>query len=746
MFNHPGLPMLLRRAVTWKAVGLTAAAAAIAAKSRFPRPGGSRHRQGGAEQAAPPRQEGTKRRNKLQTESSCGRTHLPARDTGRANKHAYGPGEMDENENVAAPAGVWNISTLSSLQGWQKYVHRHGESGESTGACKREPAEDSCKETPPAGTGGGQDGSPPDQPGKDGPAGQKPREPESVPLNMAPACCGCVKNGIRALQHEHPINQATFKTKPVDQDGTVMLGLCLAPWASGSILGLDGRVCGHIACPACTVVHDPSGQVMCKCCADRARARGTQFHGAGRLPPAIPRRAQPASRAHTRRPDRDGGTAPPRSRTPPREESRERRSGTTPDRRAPSRPPPTRREEEEENRNRRRTESPRGERRDSGERRRRAEPDERRPSPPAKPAGRRSVSLSEDYVDEDEEEESAEEDTAVRPGSNRKDRTAEEARRPEPRPPRERREREEEEEEKWPNQCRTPGCDRRKRSLMPTCCDQCSHSKGKQHNRYCQGYEDPPPDHDEWDWPDDPHDRGGGKAKGGGGKKGKKSGSHKTPAKAARDRDRKRGWGNWNKGARWKTFPMEEYNRLLKTGVAKSTLRSRMARLKTWDRAMAELEAQEAIKPLDDPSFLTPERAGAGVALLRARGYRSAELYLSTALTRHKKLFPLSIQLDLAAKDATRIAKRGRGPAKGKAPIPIPHLGQWDFRPLMTGIWFLLRISELKALNVADVKVRWGPRQRWQLALEVASSKTDQQGQGATVARDCVCPSERQSE
>jgi hypothetical protein len=351
--------MLLRRAVTWKAVGLTAAAAAIAAKSRFPRPGGSRHRQGGAEQAAPPRQEGTKRRNKLQTESSCGRTHLPARDTGRANKHAYGPGEMDENENVAAPAGVWNISTLSSLQGWQKYVHRHGESGESTGACKREPAEDSCKETPPAGTGGGQDGSPPDQPGKDGPAGQKPREPESVPLNMAPACCGCVKNGIRALQHEHPINQATFKTKPVDQDGTVMLGLCLAPWASGSILGLDGRVCGHIACPACTVVHDPSGQVMCKCCADRARARGTQFHGAGRLPPAIPRRAQPASRAHTRRPDRDGGTAPPRSRTPPREESRERRSGTTPDRRAPSRPPPTRREEEE-NRNRRRTESPRG--------------------------------------------------------------------------------------------------------------------------------------------------------------------------------------------------------------------------------------------------------------------------------------------------------------------------------------------------------------------------------------------------
>jgi hypothetical protein len=71
---------------------------------------------------------------------------------------------------------------------------------------------------------------------------------------------------------------------------------------------------------------------------------------------------------------------------------------------------------------------------------------------------------------------------------------------------------------------------------MPTCCDQCSHSKGKQNNRFCQGYEDPPPDHDEWDWPDDPHDRGGGKGKGGDGKKGKKSGSHKPPAKQSRQR------------------------------------------------------------------------------------------------------------------------------------------------------------------------------------------------------------------
>ena len=135
-----------------------------------------------------------------------------------------------------------------------------------------------------------------------------------------------------ALKHERPIDEATFKTKPVDQEATLLLGLCLAPWTSGSILGMDGRVCGHVPCPACTVVHE--GQTMCRCCANRARARGTQVHGAGRLPPAIPHRVQPASRAQTRPPD-TARRARSRSRT--RRDSRDRRASPAPAREAPDR-------------------------------------------------------------------------------------------------------------------------------------------------------------------------------------------------------------------------------------------------------------------------------------------------------------------------------------------------------------------------------------------------------------------------
>eukprot|EP00435_Cladocopium_sp_Y103_P062123 s236_g23.t1 len=151
---------------------------------------------------------------------------------------------------------------------------------------------------------------------------------------------------------------------------------------------------------------------------------------------------------------------------------------------------------------------------------------------------------------------------------------------------------------------------------------------------------------------------------------------------------------------------------------------------------MTILEAQEAVSPLDDNTYLTPERARAGVALLRARGYRSAELYLSTALRRHKANFPMSTQPELASKDAARMAKRGRGP---------PQVGQYDHAALTTGIWFLLRVSEFRELDVGDVKVRWGPRGLWQVATNISASKTDPQAQGVTIARDCTCPPDKEA-
>ena len=263
--------MLLRRAVTWKAVGLTAAAASAAARNRSSCAGGSRPRQGGiCKPTALSRQESQECRYELPATGCSGRTDLPPRDPGRhkqawttdpTHEHADGSGQVDESEDVPPTTGIWNISTLSTRQGWHRYIHRHAGSTDDKGACKKEPQDETQSQAgQPSEPGGGRGPTPPGQPNKDGPAGKGPHEKESVPLAMAPACCGCTRNGVVALKHERPIDEATFKTKPVDQEATLLLGLCLAPWTSGSILGMDGRVCGHVPCPACTVVHE--GQTM----------------------------------------------------------------------------------------------------------------------------------------------------------------------------------------------------------------------------------------------------------------------------------------------------------------------------------------------------------------------------------------------------------------------------------------------------------------------------------------------------
>ena len=126
-----------------------------------------------------------------------------------------------------------------------------------------------------------------------------------------------------------------------------------------------------------------------------------------------------------------------------------------------------------------------------------------------------------------------------------------------------------------------------------------------------------------------------------------------------------------------------------------------------------------------------------GVACLRARGYRSAELYLSSAMTRHRSLYAVTHPLQSAQQEAIRISRRGVGPARGKQPIPMPSPHAHQFEPLAVGIWFLLRVSELTALNVEDVCQRQGAR--LQAGLWINRSKTDQEEVGVLVSRDCVC-------
>ena len=49
------------------------------------------------------------------------------------------------------------------------------------------------------------------------------------------------------------------------------------------------------------------------------------------------------------------------------------------------------------------------------------------------------------------------------------------------------------------------------------------------------------------------------------------------------------------------------------------------------------------------------------VAFLKAQGYRSAELYLSAAMRRHKTHHDVDGPLSLASKEAVQMALRGRG-------------------------------------------------------------------------------------
>ena len=123
---------------------------------------------------------------------------------------------------------------------------------------------------------------------------------------------------------------------------------------------------------------------------------------------------------------------------------------------------------------------------------------------------------------------------------------------------------------------------------------------------------------------------------------------------------------------------------------------------------------------------------------IRAKGYRSAELYLGAAIRRHRARHPIDGALAQATQEATRMAKRGRGPPRKRQPMPFPEPDQVTYAGLATGIWYLLRVAELTALNVEDVVKKQGP-EGWVVGLVIRTSKTDPEAASTTVARECVC-------
>jgi len=114
--------------------------------------------------------------------------------------------------------------------------------------------------------------------------------------------------------------------------------------------------------------------------------------------------------------------------------------------------------------------------------------------------------------------------------------------------------------------------------------------------------------------------------------------------------------GTKKKARRWNAA---RFQAALKLGTAENTTKSVNSRLTTWDRTMRLLEEKEVIPPTDSPDKLSPQRLKAGVACLKAQGYRSAELYMSAALLRHRAKYGQEWDVGIAAQEAVRLAKRG---------------------------------------------------------------------------------------
>ena len=293
--------------------------------------------------------------------------------------------------------------------------------------------------------------------------------------------------------------------------------------------------------------------------------------------------------------------------------------------------------------------------------------------------------------------------------------------------------------------CVIKGCEREARGDRNTCCEVCARTGGQRHSGYCDsrhGLEPPPKNRDDEDYRDDDDDEDDedkGRGKKGKGKQGKGRWKwvSKRQGKEIRDRER---WNAWNKSGRRKksAWNVTLFKAALKMGQAPNTRRSVESRLLTWDRAMEELEKKEILGESKHRTLMSPCRVKAGVAYLKAQGYRSAELYMSAALKRHRVMFGQDPQLTEAAREATRLARRGRGPPAGKQPVPVPVPESPLFEAIITGIWFLLRADELVNLNVGDAWRKQGG-QSVQVALVIRQSKTDQEGQGELVTRNCAC-------
>ena len=85
--------------------------------------------------------------------------------------------------------------------------------------------------------------------------------------------------------------------------------------------------------------------------------------------------------------------------------------------------------------------------------------------------------------------------------------------------------------------------------------------------------------------------------------------------------------------------------------------------------------------------------------------HRTANLYLSDAVQRHKRKYEVTTTLTSQIKASERASLRGLGPPDRKDPLDFPGVINLSEQPRLTcvAVWFLMREDEISSADLGDV-------------------------------------------
>ena len=173
---------------------------------------------------------------------------------------------------------------------------------------------------------------------------------------------------------------------------------------------------------------------------------------------------------------------------------------------------------------------------------------------------------------------------------------------------------------------------------------------------------------------------------------------------------------------------------------ARSNTGPHVSRMRTWNR----LAAAWSMQPLP----LTVELVQAVGASFKKGGYRSAQLYYSTARKNHILHHGrVPAEVDISIQDAIRSIEWGQGPGKLKDGFSLSEVGtinldnandtlKMHYYMVVLGCHFLTREIELSATLLRHLQV---DAQKQIVTWTLPSSKTDTRGELIARSHKCLC-------